>query len=128
MDKKYINPERAGFSQVVTVSANNPRTIYISGQVGVNEKGIPDSLEEQADLAFSNLLKQLRAAGASAGDVVKINTYIKDIDGDSVKTVGKAKAKYFTEEDQPASTWVGVTGLVYPNLLVEVEAIAVVEG
>ncbi len=81
---------------------------------------IPETIEEQADLAFKNLVQQLKDAGADVGDVIKINTYIKNMDGPRTQAVGAAKAKYFTQEKQPASTWVGVTGLVFPDLLVEI--------
>ena len=70
----------------------------------------------------------IAAAGAGVEDVIKINTYIKELDGEKAKAVAEAKAKVFTQENQPASTWIGVTSLIFPNLLVEVEAIAVLEA
>lgn len=127
VEKEFINPSEMGFTQVVSVKANGVKTLYISGQVGFGDDGIPETIEEQADLAFKNLVAAIEGAGATVEDVIKINTYIKDLDRARGNPVGAAKAKYFTQENQPASTWVGVTSLIYPQFLVEVEAVAVVE-
>jgi len=124
---EHINPNATfGLSDAVAVHAPGARFIFLSGQVGFSPTGVPEDLGEQADVAFGNVIKQLKDAGAGPEDVVKINTYIKDLDLAKAQVVGAAKNKYFTADKQPASTWVGVTGLVLPNLLVEVEAIAVV--
>ena len=128
VNKEYIDPSSMGFSNAVAYKSNGVKTIHVSGQVGYDGKTSPDDIDSQADIAFGNLVKELEAAGAGVEDVVKINTYIVNMDQDRAAAVGKAKAKYFTHENQPASTWVGVTSLIFPNLLVEVEAVAVVEG
>lgn len=47
---------------------------------------------------------------------------------DKSKAIRKAKDKYFTQENQPASTMVGVSALVMKELLLEIEATAVIEG
>ena len=127
LTKEFINPSSMGFTNVVSVKSGSMKLVYVSGQVGYADGGIPESIEEQADLAFKNLVSELEAAGVTVADVIKINTYIKDLDRESAGAVGVAKAKYFTQENQPASTWVGVTSLIFPQLLVEVEAIAAVE-
>ena len=100
----------------------------ISGQTGRGPNGIPDDLGEQADIAWAGVVAQLEAAGATVNNVIKTNTYIVDIDPDRVRAVGKPMMKYFPQENKPASTWVGVTGLVSPELKVEIEAIAVTEA
>ena len=78
-------------------------------------------------MTYGNLTKELESAGARVEDVVTINTYVVDLDRDKSKAMRKAKEKYFTQEDQPASTMVGVSALVMPELMVEVEATAVVD-
>ncbi len=125
--KEFINPHPMGFTNTVTCSSNGVKTIYISGQVGYADDRVGESFEEQAMMAYSNLNRELESAGASARDVVKINTYVVDLDRDKSKAIRKAKDKYFTHENQPASTMVGVSALVMKELLVEVEATAVIE-
>ncbi len=128
MEKEFINPSSMGFTNTVAITSGGAKLVYVSGQVGYADGKVPDDIGEQADIAFKNLVSELEAAGAKVEDVVKINTYIKELDGEKAKAVGVANAKYFTQENQPASTWIGVTSLIFPNLLVEVEAIAVVEA
>ena len=128
MEKEFIHPSSMGFTNTVAVTSGGAKIVYVSGQVGYADGQVPDDIGEQADIAFKNLVSELEAAGAKVEDVVKINTYIKELDGEKAKAVGEAKAKHFTQENQPASTWIGVTSLIFPNLLVEVEAIAVVEA
>jgi enamine deaminase RidA (YjgF/YER057c/UK114 family) len=72
------------------------------------------------------VVQRVEQAGAKTTDIVKTTVFIKDIAPDKVRTAGGAQAKVFALEKYPASTWVGVTGLVDPRLLIEVEAIAVV--
>ena len=116
-----------GFSNTVTYTSNGVKTILISGQVGYDGERIPEEIGEQAEIAFANLLKELHAACADVSDVIKLNTYIVNMDQERSKAVGRAKANYFTQENQPASTWIGVASLIYPTLMVEIEATAVVE-
>ncbi|MBU2549850.1 MAG: RidA family protein [Proteobacteria bacterium] len=110
------------FSQAVRVGD----TVWISGQVGVDSNGrAPEGIEAQTRLAFQNLERVLAAAGGALADIVELTTFhtsMADIRGFS-----KVKAE-FIPEDYPAWTAVGVTGLVMPQLLVEVRATAVVSG
>lgn len=123
LKKEYINPLKSwGFTHTVTTASNGVKTIHISGQTGEG-----DGHEAQADVAFKGVVEQLKAAGATPEDVVKLNVYIVNLSREAIQGVAASKSKYFTAEDQPASTWVGVTSLVMPNLLVEVEATAVIE-
>tara|TARA_R110002072_G_scaffold31735_17_gene97670 strand:- start:2689 stop:3078 length:390 start_codon:yes stop_codon:yes gene_type:complete len=128
LEKEFINPHPMGFTNTVAYTAGGVKTIIISGQVGYEDGGVGDTFEEQCEMAHRNLVKELKAAGASASDVVKLNSYVVDLDSERSKTLGKVKAKYFTHANQPASTVVGVSALVMKPLLVEVEATAVIEA
>ena len=116
-----------GFTNTVACSSNGTKTIYISGQVGYADGRVGDTFEEQANMAYDNLVKELESAGAGVEDVVKVNTYVVDLNRDKSKALRKAKDRYFIQDNQPASTMLGVSALVMAELLVEVEAIAVVE-
>ena len=120
--------QAAGFSHIAKTTANGVTTILISGQIGWADgaEAPAATLAEQAEIAFTNVVKRLEQAGASAEDIVKTNVYIKDIDPEKVQAAGRAQAKVLQLDPPRASTWVGVTGLVYPSLLIEVEATAVV--
>ncbi len=126
--ERSLHGHEQGFSHVARVTAGGATTLYVSGQVGLDPaSGAPGKdLAEQAAFAFRALLRRLGEAGASARDVVKTTVFIKDIDPGKVRAVGRAQRDVLQVEPYPASTWVGVTGLVMPELLVEVEAIAVI--
>jgi enamine deaminase RidA (YjgF/YER057c/UK114 family) len=105
--------------------------VYISGQVALNERGevVGDGdLEAQLRQVYENLKAALAAAGATFADVVKQTTYVVNFDAARDRPViGRVRSQYLPATNPPASTLVGVQALANPALLVEVEAIAVVE-
>ena len=127
LKKEYINPHPMGFTSTVAYTVHGVKTIVVSGQVGFEDGRFGDSFEEQAEMAHRNLVKELSAAGAQVADVIKINSYVVDLDSERSKTLARVKEKYFTQSDQPASTMVGVSALVMRQLLVEIELTAVKE-
>jgi enamine deaminase RidA (YjgF/YER057c/UK114 family) len=127
---EYLKPEGMfnvpSFSQVTT--AEDGKLVFVSGQVAWDSQGkpVPGDLEAQTRLTYENLKRALAAAGATFDDVVKFTVYVKDLDTEKWKTVSKVRSEYLSKDRPPASTMIGVTGLVYPELLVEIEAFAVV--
>jgi enamine deaminase RidA (YjgF/YER057c/UK114 family) len=135
LQKEYLNPAELPdwsetFSQIVVVRAGSMRIITISGQVAVDADhqitGRGD-LAVQAERAFANLATALNAAGAAAEDVVRLGIYIKDYRREQAGIVRDAMRKLFTSCRLPASTWLGVQSLALDDLLIEIEATAVVE-
>jgi enamine deaminase RidA (YjgF/YER057c/UK114 family) len=112
------------YSQVV--SAAPGRLVWIAGQVGWNKEGIvaPD-LEEQTRQTFRNLEFCLRAAGCSMSNVVDLTVYV--LEPSAVGVTHKVRKEFFSV-DPPASTSLVVAALARPDLLVEVQAFAVVEA
>jgi reactive intermediate/imine deaminase len=113
-----------GYTHIVEVTGPN-RTIYISGQIAYDKDGKvvgAGDMKAQAEQVFRNLEAALTAAGAKFSDVVKMNSYITDMS--KVQAVRDVRAKYFTTA-APASTFVEVKGLVRPELLLEIEVVAV---
>lgn len=132
MQKRFINPadihKPRGYSHAVAVEGG--RTIYISGQVAVDREGNPvgkGDLRAQAEKASENLLAALKAAGASATDIVKMNTYVVGYKPEDYRIIRDVRARMFAEAQPPASTLVGVAALAIDGLLIEMEAIAAVE-
>ena len=114
-----------GYTHIVEVTGPN-RTIYISGQIAYDKDGKvvgAGDMKAQAEQVFRNLQAALEAAGAKFSDVVKMNSYITDMS--KVQAVRDVRAQYF-KDATPASTFVEVKGLVRPELLLEIEVIAVV--
>ncbi|MBN9121428.1 MAG: RidA family protein [Planctomycetes bacterium] len=132
MPKQFINPPALnptnGFTHVVT--ATGGKTIYVSGQVSVNEKAEvvgKGDFRAQVEHTFENLKAALAAAGATFKDVVKITYFVVGLKSEHVPHVREVRKKYLDETNPPASSLVGVAALVVPDWLIEIELIAVVE-
>lgn len=102
--------------------------LFISGQVAQgndgNTVGVGDC-KAQTRQVMSRIRTIVEAAGASMADVVKITTFIIDIA--DYPAFSKVRSETFPN-DPPASSTVVVAGLVRPEFLVEVEAVAHIPG
>ena len=108
------------------VSVEGTRTIYVSGQLARNREGEvvgKGDMRAQIRQVGENLKAALEAAGASLADLVKTTTFVTDID-EFFRHVD-VRMEYFGAA-LPTSTTVEVRRLAHPDLLVEVEGIAVV--
>ena len=117
-----------GYSHVAVVSAG--RQVHVSGQVALNAQGQvvgTGDVAAQAEQVYANLLAALGAAGAKLSNVFKMVTYVVDLTPDKVLAVRAVRNRHFGDGPYPASTMVGVTALVNPDLLIEVEVIAALE-
>jgi len=133
MPTHFLNPAGLaptnGWTQVVTSTGG--KTIYVSGQVSVDERGQAvgkGDLRAQTEQTFANLAVALKAAGASFHDVVKMNLYVVGLKPEVVPLLRAVRARHVSRESPPASTLVGVTALVGADWLIEIEAVAVVTG
>jgi enamine deaminase RidA (YjgF/YER057c/UK114 family) len=113
---------RIGFSRAVRVGD----TVYVSGTVAWGNDGrLVGSGDAcvQAKQAIRNIEKALAEAGASLAHVVRTRIYVTDIS--LLDEVGRAHGEAFGDI-RPASSMVQVSALAEPEMLVEIEAIAVI--
>ncbi len=99
--------------------------LFVSGCVSIDEHGQvvgEGDVVAQARQVFANIGLVLAAAGASFADVVKVTTFLTDIDDRA--RINPVRQEFFGEA-RPASTLVEVSALVLPEFLIEVEAVAV---
>lgn len=127
---RFVNPPTLstprGYSHVVEVPAGS-RLVYVAGQVALDSTGRlvgPGDVRTQAVQVFENLRRALAAAGATFGDVVKLNYYV--VDAAQVPAVREVRDRYINTAAPPASTLVEVRRLFRDDVLLEVEATAVV--
>jgi enamine deaminase RidA (YjgF/YER057c/UK114 family) len=130
-DVQYLRPPglfaSPMFSQVTTVVRG--KLVFVSGQVSWDDQGKvvhAGDLRAQTRQTFENVKTALAAAGATFDNVLKFTIYVVNLDRAKWKIVGEERAKYINPERAPASTMVGVPGLVLEDLLIEIEAIAAV--
>ena len=94
--------------------------LVISGQVGMRQDGtIPEDPYEQIDIAFENILQNLRAANMDVQDIIKITYYlVGEMDNAKRREVVLSKL----QGHQPCSTLLYVTALASPAFRVEIDA------
>jgi enamine deaminase RidA (YjgF/YER057c/UK114 family) len=131
MGKQYPQPvdlpAPKGYSHVVSASGTS---VFVAGQVSLDVEGRvvgPGDLRVQTEQVFKNLVRALAAAGARIDDVVKLTIFVvgfKPADRDVIREI---RSLFIGDKPPPASTLVGVQALVMPELMIEIEAIAVIE-
>lgn len=103
-------------------------TVYLSGQIALGPDGKlvgEGDLTAQAHQCFQNIRAILARTGGSMTDVVKLVTYFRCELTEAVTKDYWAVRKQYFGEYRPASTGVQVAALIYPTVLLEIEAIAV---
>lgn len=133
MPVQLINPETLpqpeGYSQLSV--ATGSRLVFISGQVARAADGSPvgqDDLAAQAEQAFANVHAAVTAAGGTFADIAKLTIYLVDYEPAKaallVEGAVRAGARLGFDPLRPV-TLIGVAALGEPDLLVEVEGVAV---
>src|SRR5262245_36096990 len=131
MPLECINPDDLPIPKMYTqvVVATGSRLVFVSGQQpeDINGKLVGHGdFAAQARLAFGNLGRALRAAGARPEQVCKITIYIVDYERDEhAPIIEEAQVSLFGGH-KPANVIVGVA-IMSPGYLIEVDAIAVIE-
>lgn len=107
--------------------------VWVGGQVSADLNGQTvgaGDIELQTRNVFENIKRVLRDAGAEMKDIVKLNTYYV-FNGPDEEAIGfwekmtRVRMEYLADPG-PAGTAVRVAGLAQPDLLIEVEAVAVI--
>lgn len=122
-------PEPETYRQVSV--ATGSRTVFIAGQVARDAQGRPvgvGDLAAQVERSLRNVALAVESVGGTFSDIAKLTVYVVDWTPDKMKALGEGVARAATDENidplRPV-TMIGVSALFDPDLLVEIEAIAV---
>jgi len=124
-------PQPEFYRQVAV--ATGTRTVYLAGQVARTAEGEqvgPGDLAAQVEQAYLNVATALAAVGGSFDDVAKLTLYIVNWSEEKLPAlgegVGRASARLGVDPIKPV-TLISVSALGEPDLLVEVDAVAVLD-
>ena len=112
-----------GYSHVVSIPSG--RLVWTSGQVAMDGAGslvAAGDWEGQARAVFQNVTTALDAAAAGWSDVVKLTFFVVDVA--ELATIRAVRDEFIDRSGPPTSSLVQVAGLIHPDLLLEVEAVA----
>ncbi|MBC7955386.1 MAG: RidA family protein [Cytophagales bacterium] len=119
------NPIPFGYSHTACIPAGS-ELVLVSGQYGSKVDGavVSPNFADQVQQAFHNLAVALAAHGLGLGHVVQLRTYVVNPDFDKLGIIGRA-VHAGCGDNLPTQTLVGVASLAMPDILFEVEAVAV---
>jgi enamine deaminase RidA (YjgF/YER057c/UK114 family) len=130
---RLFNPDTltkplGGYSQVAEVTGG--KTVFIAGQVALDRSGNlvgKDDFQAQVTQVFENLKSAVQASGGDFHDIIKLNIYCAEsVDPLQIAVFREVRDHYVDTVNPPTSTFVVVKRLVRPELLLEVDAVAVV--
>ena len=117
---------RGIMSQGIAVPAG--RMVFASGQVARDVDGSlvgPGDIRAQTRKTLENLQAVLAEGGATMDDVVKVTVFVTSL-SEHFAAIHEVRREFF-KSDYPASTLVEISSLVDPEMLIEIEAIAVTQ-
>jgi enamine deaminase RidA (YjgF/YER057c/UK114 family) len=130
MSVELINPDGLYEPPVYTQLAigRGSRVVFISGQVGYDADGklVSEDVVEQAGQVYRNVRTAVEALGGSVQDIAKLTIFVVGHRPELAQPLLAARSDALGDH-KPASTFLGVEKLIRPELLIEVEAVAVLD-
>ncbi len=122
---KRIEPNIANQPQTHANGILSGDDLFISGQIGVDASTdeVAEGIAAQATVALANLVSVVETAGGNVGNIAKLTIYVADMAAFQAEAEGFSIAfsNLFENDHIPAMTLVGVTALMSPAYLVEIE-------
>ena len=123
-----VKPAGISVSPFFSPAIQTGQFLYVSGQAALDDQrnvvGTGDTAQ-QAEYVMQRIKTIVEAAGASLNDVVKTTTFLTA--GADYAAYNSVRSRHFPQ-DPPASSTVIVAALLHPDLLLEIEAVAVIPG
>jgi enamine deaminase RidA (YjgF/YER057c/UK114 family) len=129
IDERLDPPGLLKVPEIANVTiATGSRIVHVSGQTAVDVEGkvVGSTHLDQSVRTFKNVLVALDSAGATLADVAKFTIFVVDYSWEALEALMSAAKEVFGEPyPVTATTLVGVAALWLPELLVEIEAVAI---
>ncbi len=131
MEKQVVRIGPLG--KFIASGVRSGNVITLSGQVAADAKGEvvgAGDITAQVRQAYANIVEVLDAFGATVADVVDETWFVTDLQDvmTNLRTVFGVRDEVYGGEYDVTQTMVEVSGLVYPELLVEIKCVAVVDS
>lgn len=128
MRRTKVNPWTfPGFFDAGVMIEGHRRILFLNGQAAVSADGEtmhPGDMRAQAALTLDNIETVLKAADMSLANIVRMNTYVTDVDvylEHADEVIAERLAKF---DVSPPGVLAGISRLARPELLIELEAVA----
>jgi enamine deaminase RidA (YjgF/YER057c/UK114 family) len=118
-----------GYSHLAEVRRG--RLIYIAGQVGQDPSGavVGTDLRTQATQVFTNLKAAVESAGGTFASIFKLGVFCAErVAASDLLIYREVRDQFVSPQARPVSTLVFVSRLARPEWLIEIEAVAVIDG
>jgi 2-iminobutanoate/2-iminopropanoate deaminase len=116
-----------GYSHVALIDLGACQMLILSGQVAFDDKGNlvgTGDYEKQTEQIFTNIKHIVESAGGTMDNLVKIGVYMRDVS--QIQKFRAARDRFINIKTPPASTLVEVSKLFRDDILIEIEATAII--
>lgn len=128
---QMINPATVavpkGYSQAAVIDLGTCKMMILSGQVALDPQGNlvgKDDAGKQAEQVFLNIQRIIESAGGTMDNVVKLGYFVTDVA--QIQLIRNVRDKFINTKTPPASTLVQVNKLFRSDILIEIEATAII--
>ena len=128
---KFINPPSSSgpksYSQAVTIDLGNCKMVIISGQVALDDQGNligKGDMAKQTEQVFLNIKKIVTDLGGTMDNIVKTGIFM--VDASQVQAFRDTRNKFINLKTPPCSTLIHVNKLFSDDILLEIEATAII--
>jgi 2-iminobutanoate/2-iminopropanoate deaminase len=117
-------PVPEGFANIYSHAVEAQGFLFISGQIGLDvENRLSLDFEEQCEQVFSNVEALLEAAETAVENIVKVTYYLTR--ADHLPVLAEVRRRRWSVERPPAVSTLVVASLVHPEVLIEIDVVAV---
>jgi 2-iminobutanoate/2-iminopropanoate deaminase len=128
---EFANPSSVaspkGYSHAAIIDLGNYKMIIMSGQVAFDKQGNligKDDVKKQTEQVFLNIKSIVEELGGSMNNIIKLSYFLTDVT--KIQTIRSVRDEFINIKSPPASTLLEVSKLFRDDLLIEIEATAII--